>query len=159
VYLFPVLQIHIHFIFPGPFTFFSPDRLAFERLGDDYHKFRNDTKAMEAFIKFHTVRHVYTYEELHVNELSLWTLLPERIRVNHYYKGDVSVLIIVLIMLGYFYSNVWLYEDIAFVSVLDYGLWYLSPLSTIVQSYSGGQFYCWGKPEIATDLPQVVSVW
>jgi hypothetical protein len=51
----------------------TPDRLAFERLGNDYHKFRNDTKAMEAFIKFHTVRHVYTYEELHVNELSLYT--------------------------------------------------------------------------------------
>ena len=128
----PVLQEHIQFIFPGPFTFFSPDRLAFERLGDAYHKFRNDTKAMEAFIKFHTVRHVYTYEELHVNELSLWTLLPERIRVNHYYKGDVSVLTILI----FFYNIVW-YIRVHKICPC-FGLWYLTPLSTIVQSYRGG---------------------
>ncbi|XP_063413496.1 transforming growth factor-beta-induced protein ig-h3-like [Mytilus trossulus] len=77
----------------GPFTFFSPDRLAFERLGDTFNKkFRNDTKAMADFIKFHTVRHVYTFDELHVNEKTLWTLHPQRIRLNYYRNGDTLLI-------------------------------------------------------------------
>jgi hypothetical protein len=46
------------------------------------------------------------------------------------------------------------------ISFIGGVLWCLTPLSTIIQLYRGGQFYCWRKPNYpkkTTDLPIVTD--
>ena len=44
--------------------------------------------------------------------------------------------------------------------IVGLGLWYLMPLSTIIQLYHSGKFYWWSKPEYPekiNDLPQITD--
>ena len=76
------------------------------------------------------------------NNKTHWRIMKE--------KNGVFIYIISCSVNDKFYLKCW----------LGFGLWCLTPLSTIVQLYHGSQFYWWKKPdciEKTTDLSQVTD--
>ncbi|XP_036364764.1 transforming growth factor-beta-induced protein ig-h3-like [Octopus sinensis] len=69
----------------GQWTIFAPTDEAFDEMGHTFlQELKNDSVALEAFLKYHVVQGIVMYKDLQKNDMELTSVAGPKIRVNVY---------------------------------------------------------------------------
>ncbi|XP_052828561.1 stabilin-2 [Octopus bimaculoides] len=69
----------------GQWTIFAPTDEAFDEMGHSFlQELKNDSVALEAFLKYHVVQGIFMYKDLQKNDMELTSVSGPKIRVNVY---------------------------------------------------------------------------